>query len=73
MQAYGSGRRDDHQRLAGGVCGKIPGGWHSTPGDWVGSGWDREVIRRRNATDGAEVGWSRVPITIHKRLIQVGR
>ena len=46
MQAHGIGRIDKRRRLAGGGCGKRPGGWRSALGKEVGIGCDREVLQQ---------------------------
>ena len=56
VQARGAGCRGERRKLAGGGCGRRPGGRRSAPGEEVGSGRDREARQRQKATDGGVVG-----------------
>ena len=57
----------------GGRCVRRPGGRRFAPGEEVGSGCDREVLRQQTDTDWGAVGWRRELRKTQKRLRQVGR
>ena len=52
MVNTGTRRRDECQRLVRGGGGRRPGRRSSAPGDEVGSGCDRGVLRQQTDIDG---------------------
>ena len=69
--ARGAGRRYKRRRLEGDGYGKRPGGRRSTYGKEVGSGCDREVLRRQLLLmGGGSKEKEKIP---RKQLRQVGR
>ena len=68
-QARGTGRRDEQRELAYGGCSKRLGGRCTAPGEDVGSGCDREVLRRLTATDRGGGGVLSNDVSLKRKVL----